>query len=567
MKPYKDFAINTKLTLLVLLAAGVALLLSCIAFTTNDMYMIRSSTIKQMSALAEVLGSNSTAALSFQDSNTATELLTSLRKQPAIAFACIYDAAGQPFATYHDRDNTFQPPPAPKELGYAFVDGGHLDVVHEIEHDGQAIGRIYLRASMSELRGQILRYVNIVAVVMICSLAASILLSLRLQRMISVPILKLADTAQRISVERNYSIRVTKSADDELGTLYDEFNAMLDQIQQGETAVQEAHDELEIKIHKRNAELSRANKDLSREVTERVRAEKQLEAVHQELMDAARRAGMAEVATGVLHNVGNVLNSINVSATLVSDRMRQSKVTEFSRATQLMQTHADDLGTFITSDPKGKQLPSYLALLAKHFADERVEIVSELEQLTSKVSHVKTIVATQQSYAGISGVVETVDIGTTLDDAMKLNLASFERHQICVVKEYQDIPKVRLDKQKVLQILINLLSNAKDALAECPTQDGRGRTLILRTSLDVSEDNLLIHVIDNGTGIAHESLTRIFSHGFTTKKNGHGFGLHSCANAADELGGSLSVHSDGVGKGATFVLKLPYEPADIRVLT
>jgi two-component system NtrC family sensor kinase len=358
----------------------------------------------------------------------------------------------------------------------------------------------------------------------------------------------------------------TKSSNDELGTLYDEFNAMLDQIQQGEAAIQEAHDELEIRIQKRTAELSLANKDLSREVTERVRAEKQLEAAHQDLMDAARRAGMAEIATGVLHNVGNVLNSINVSATLVSDRMRQSKIADFARATQLKQSHANDLGPFITADPKGKQLPGYLALLATHFAEERVEIVSELEQLTSKISHIKTIIATQQSYAGVSGVIETVDIGTTLDDAMKLNMASFDRHQIHVVKEYQDLPKVRIDKQKVLQILVNLLKNAKDALAQCPALGGRNRTLTLRTSLDTG-NNLLIYVIDNGVGIPHESLTRIFSHGFTTKKGGHGFGLHSCANAADELGGTLSVQSDGLGQGATFVLKLPYEPADIRVST
>ncbi len=564
MKRYKDFAINTKLTLLVLLAASVALVLSCIAFVTNDVSMIRSSTIKQMSALAEVLGSNSTAALNFQDPDTATELLTSLRKQPAIEFACIYDATGHPFATYHNLEGTFQPPPAPKDLGYAFVEGGHLDVVHEIEHDGRPIGKIYLRANMTELQEQMLKYVNIVAVVMICSLGASILLSSRFQRVISVPILKLAETAQRISVERNYSIRVVKSANDELGTLYDEFNSMLDQIEQGEAAIQEAHNELEIKIEQRTAELSLANKDLSREVTERVRAEKRLEAVHQELMDAAQRAGMAEIATGVLHNVGNVLNSINVSATIVSDRMRQSKIADFTRATQLMQSHASDLGPFITADPKGKQLPGYLALLANHFAAERVEIISELEQLTAKISHVKTIIATQQSYAGVSGVIETVDIGTTLDDAMKLNMASFDRHQIHVVREYQDLPKVRLDKQKVLQILVNLLKNAKDALAECPALGGRNRTLTLRTSLD-TDDSLLIQVIDNGVGIPQESLTRIFSHGFTTKKRGHGFGLHSCANAADELGGSLSVHSEGVGKGATFVLKLPYEPAEIRV--
>ncbi|MBI3839854.1 MAG: HAMP domain-containing protein [Planctomycetia bacterium] len=560
MKSYKDFAINTKLTLLVLLAGGVALLMSCIAFVTNDMNMIRSSMVKQMSTLADVLGANSTAALSFDDPNTASELLASLQQQPAVEFACIYDASGHAFASYHRLRSVSPPLPMPAQHGYEFTDEGYLDVARPIDHAGQSIGTIYLHASMDELRDQMLRYVNIVAAVMIVSLGASILLSSRLQRVISVPILKLADAAERISVERDYAIRVTKSANDELGTLYDQFNAMLDQIQQGEAAVQQAHDELEIKIEQRTAQLSRANTELSREISERLRAELELEAVHQQLMTSARRAGMAEMATGVLHNVGNVLNSINVSATLASDRMRQSKVTDLIRATQMIESHAEDLGAFITSDPKGKQLPGFLSLLAAHLADERADVVKELELLSTKINHVKTIVSTQQSYAGVLGVIETVDIATTLDDALKLNSASFDRHQIAVARQYEDIPKVRLDKQKVLQILVNLVKNAKDAITDGPHQ--KERKLTLRTTLS-GEKSLQIYIIDNGMGIPPENLTRIFSHGFTTKKKGHGFGLHSCANAASELGGSLVAKSDGPGKGATFILELPFEPAEV----
>jgi two-component system, NtrC family, sensor kinase len=562
MKSYKNLAINTKLTLLVLLTGGMAVLLSCIGFVANDVPMIRSSMVQQISALATVLGSNSAAALTFQDPKTAAELLTSLRLQPAIEFACIYDASGKAFATYRHSSSTSPPGLPPAEPGWVFNNQGYLDVTQQIEQNGQVIGRIFLRTSMAELHHQMLRYVSIAAIVMIVSLGSSILISSRLQRVISVPILRLAGAAQRVSIERNYAVRVTKSANDELGTLYDQFNAMLDQIQQGEAAIQQAHDELEIKVEQRTAELSRANEDLSREVTERLRAEEGLEIAHQELMVSARRAGMAEIATGVLHNVGNVLNSINVSATLVADRMRQSKAADFMRATHLMEQHADDLATFMTSDPKGKQLPGFLALLANHFSDERAEIVKELELLTTKVGHVKTIIATQQSYAGVSGVIEIADIGTMLDDAVKLNSASFDRHRISIFREYLDIPKVHLDKQKVLQILINLLNNAREAFGECPDQTDR--KLSLRTMLDQA-GQLSIHISDNAVGIPPENLTRIFSHGYTTKKTGHGFGLHSCANAADELGGSLSVHSDGIGKGATFVLKLPYHPVEILV--
>lgn len=562
MKSYRDSSINSKLTLLVLLAGGVAVLLASTAFVTNDVRMIRSSMITQMSTLAQVLGSNSTAALNFEDQETATELLTSLEGQPAVEFACIYDAKGKVFASYHRKTSKFQTPAAPAPAGYEFTDDGYFDVSRTIDYSGQPIGTIYVHTSMDELYDQVFWYINIVAMVMIVSLAASILLSSRLQRVISVPILKLAEVAQRISLERDYGIRVAKTSNDELGTLYDEFNAMLDEIQGGEAAIQRAHDELEVKIDQRTAQLSRANQELSHEVAERVRAEQELEAVHQQLMASARRAGMAEIATGVLHNVGNVLNSINVSATLASDRMRQSKVTELIRATQMIEKHADDLGSFITTDVKGKQLPAFLSLVAAHLADEQVDILKELELLTTKVNHVKTIVSTQQSYAGVAGVIETVDVATTLDDAVKLNSASFDRHKIDVLREYEKIPKARLDKQKVLQILVNLIANAKDAIVERPDQADRRITLKTRLADD---ETLRFYVIDSGVGIPRENLTRIFSHGFTTKTKGHGFGLHSCANAASELGGSLVVTSDGPGKGATFTLDVPYVPAEVPV--
>jgi signal transduction histidine kinase len=226
-----------------------------------------------------------------------------------------------------------------------------------------------------------------------------------------------------------------------------------------------------------------------------------------------------------------------------------------------MEAHAADLGTFITSDPKGKRLPAFLRLLAVHLTDERNDVLEELQLLASKVHHIKTIISTQQSYAGVAGVVEDVDIATTLDDAMKLNSASLERHRITVVRDYAQIGKVRLDAQKVLQILVNLVRNAKDALVACG--DERDRRLTLRTRIN-EKHALEIQVIDNGIGVAKENLARIFSHGFTTKQSGHGFGLHSSANAAHELGGSLVAHSDGVGKGTTLVLELPYVPAEVN---
>ena len=200
-----------------------------------------------------------------------------------------------------------------------------------------------------------------------------------------------------------------------------------------------------------------------------------------------------------------------------------------------------------------------MSLLPTHLTDERTAIVNELELLTTKVTHVKTIVSTQQSYTGVSGVIELVDIATMLDDAMKLDLSSFERHKITIVREFQSMPKVRLDKQKVVQILINLFKNAKEALRN--SLEPSDRKLTVRTVLK-GETKLQVWIIDSGVGIPLENITRIFSHGFTTKQTGHGFGLHSCANAAKEMDGSLTAHSEGIGKGATFILTLPYNPVE-----
>ncbi|MHB1036928.1 MAG: ATP-binding protein [Pirellulales bacterium] len=558
---FRDISIKTKLSVLVAVAGGAATLLCSAAFVFNDVYMIRLSKVRQLSALANVLGSNSAAALTFDDPGTARELLSSLSLQPTVQFACLYNAKGRVFATYANEEGRGFVPPAAEPTGHEFTPGGYLDISQELVHDGEKVGTIYLHATMRDLYDEILHYVNIVLLVMLASFVASLVLSRGLQRIISVPILHLARTAQRISKERDYSIRVEKHASDELGALYDEFNGMLDQIQRGETELQRAHDLLEARVEERTRQLSRANVELNKEIAERKRTEEELETVHEQLVDAARKAGMAEIATGVLHNVGNVLNSINVSATLVSDRMRNSKLSELARAIELMNRNAENLGTFITEHERGKKLPGFLTLVSEHLGNERRMIVEELRSLTKNVDHIKAIVAMQQSYAGVAGLVETVSLTDLVDDALKLNAPSFEKHGIELVRDYADLPEVRVDKQKLLQILVNLVANAKDSLIERAAAE---RQMTVSVSM-TGEERVRIDIADNGVGIPSENLTRIFSHGFTTKKHGHGFGLHSSANAAKELGGELTVSSEGLGQGATFRIEIPFEPVEVLV--
>jgi PAS domain S-box-containing protein len=294
------------------------------------------------------------------------------------------------------------------------------------------------------------------------------------------------------------------------------------------------------------------------DITERRLAEQELEHVHKQLLVASRQAGMAEVASNVLHNVGNVLNSVNVSASLVSERIAKSKCTRLDQVAALLTEHAGNLASFLAG-PQGKHLPGYLGELAGALVSERDVAVAELEALRSNVEHIKEIVAMQQSYARRGGIIETLDVRALVEDSLRMNEGAFSRHGVTIIRDYEDVPLIQVDKHKVLQILVNVIRNAKYA---CQEAEKRVTVRIRATNAA-----LLVAVIDTGVGIPRENLERIFSHGFTTRPDGHGFGLHSSALAAKALGGSLHAESAGPGQGATFTLALPLaspESPDVR---
>ena len=306
-------------------------------------------------------------------------------------------------------------------------------------------------------------------------------------------------------------------------------------------------------INRVNRALHGVNESLEQRVEERTR---ELKDAQSELMDSARQAGMAEIATNVLHNVGNVLNSVNISAELVTRKLRTSKALGLGKAMQLINEHRGDLGTFITEDEKGKLLPDYLNQLVEAIATEQQGLTEELAQLSKSVDHIKDIVSTQQSYAGASTLLEPVHISALMEDALRMNSGALSRHHVTVVKHYHDVPEVMADKHRLLLILVNLISNAKYAMSNLTD---RPRQITL-TVMPLDDGTLQISVKDEGEGIPAQNMTRIFTHGFTTRKEGHGFGLHSCALAALEMKGSLTAHSDGPGKGALFTLLIPLDP-------
>jgi signal transduction histidine kinase len=287
-----------------------------------------------------------------------------------------------------------------------------------------------------------------------------------------------------------------------------------------------------------------------------LRAQAELQEAHQALMRASREAGMAEVASSVLHNVGNVLNSVNVSANMLEERLRTSRAPGLARVAAMLEEQGDQLGSFIASDDRGKRLPSYLAQLSSQLLTDRDTALQELASLVKSVEHIKDIVRMQQTYATYGGVVESVAVADLVNDSVRLNAEAFSRHKVTLACEFEEVPAIKVDKHRVLQILVNLIRNAKYACEDSGRSDKRITIRVTQCALGVA-----IAVVDNGVGIAAENMTRIFGHGFTTRPGGHGFGLHSAALTAQELKGSLRVASDGPGCGATFILELPITPA------
>jgi PAS domain S-box-containing protein len=294
---------------------------------------------------------------------------------------------------------------------------------------------------------------------------------------------------------------------------------------------------------------------IARDITERKQAESNLKVAQDKLLVTAREVGMAEVATDVLHNVGNVLNSVSVTAGSIKKHVRNSKISYLNDVVKLLEEHAGDLGRFMTSEEQGKKLPAFLAHLSKELIDEQTRYLEALEALTKHIQHMAEIIQLQQSHSKTKGLISPTSIKELVDDAIQINGESITRNNVKVKRNIVDIPKLMLDRHKVMQILTNLVSNAIHAMS---TNTHGEKNLSI--SAEISKPgHLKIQVCDNGIGIPEENLTRIFEHGFTTKAKGHGFGLHSTALSVKELNGSITVHSDGPGKGAVFTVELPLQ--------
>ncbi len=298
-------------------------------------------------------------------------------------------------------------------------------------------------------------------------------------------------------------------------------------------ALKELNESLENKVHERTEEL----KDLNSKIAA-----------------IARSAGMAEVASGVLHNVGNVLNSINVSTSVLKEQIKNCRAANIEKISQLLSENKNNLCDFLVDDEKGRYVLPYIEKLSVQIKEERDSQVKELECLGDNIEHIKTIISMQQSYAGGMGMIDTITASELFEDAVKINITSLDNNRIGVVYDFRDDPKMVTDKHKIIQILVNLISNAKYALMNNDLDDRR-----LMLGIRQDGETIVFSVEDNGVGIEQENIGRLFEFGFKKREGGHGYGLHHSALVARELGGKIEVSSEGKHKGAVFCLYVPRE--------
>ncbi len=518
--------VRRKLNVVTMISVTCAALAASAALLVYRVFEQRTDYEAETLALTQIVAENATGSVSFQDTSSAESVLATLRAKPSIRGAVIDIPSRQNFATYG-----VTPTPAQrlKDGKFAAYDGWWLYTAAPISGEQGNLGMVYL---VSDLRPMLWSTLRASLVALVLALALALLLSLfvlaRLRGLITDPVHNLHAITQQVTENADFSRRAAVISGDEMGELTLAFNRMLDRIEANE------------------ADLKSANGRLTGEIEERRRLEA-------ELVDASRQAGMAQVATGVLHNVGNVLNSVNISANILRDNLTAApRLKLLKQTTDLMRAQGDQLGRFLLEDPRGKLVPTLIVEVVDQMMKTRDEAINELDQMTQNVDHIKQIVAMQQSYAKAGGVIQIVPPASLFDEALRLAQSSATRHGVQIVSHLGKVPDIETDRHQVLQILVNFLTNAVQAVKPQPA--GKRR---IDLHLATAEERILFTVQDNGAGIPAENLDKIFQHGFTTRRDGHGFGLHSGALAARKLGGTVQVHSDGPGLGARFTLELP----------
>ncbi|MBA2648904.1 MAG: hypothetical protein H0U75_04745 [Legionella sp.] len=275
------------------------------------------------------------------------------------------------------------------------------------------------------------------------------------------------------------------------------------------------------------------------------------EGKNQKLIEMARQIGMAEISASVLHSVGNILNSVKTSVHALTENTQESKIDRLGKICAVLNEHKHDLSAYLEKDAKGKQTIEFLDALAEYLKEEQKNSLEELTLLNKNILLIQNTISTQQFLTKTKGLEDFVSINNLLDEALLItNLDSNSR--VTLKKQYGKLKPIYIDKLSFLQVVINILNNAKQSVLESINKD----KMITITTTSLIKNKIKLEITDNGIGISPQNIDKVFIYGFTTKKTGHGFGLHTSANAIRNMGGSIEVVSNGLGLGATFIIEI-----------
>ncbi|HTE49508.1 MAG TPA: ATP-binding protein [Kofleriaceae bacterium] len=458
--------------------------------------------------MTQVMASAIAPALEFDDSANATRLLTHLASSPDVKFAVVLGDASERFAAWH-------PEHIPAELSPAAnaVDGALLITSAPIVGRAGGRGTLYIGQSLQRLLEDRDAAREAVVSAAIVVLAIGLVICALLATALVRPLERLTTIARDIARGAKPPRITAISGGREVLEMTRALGTMLDRV----------HD------------------------------------ANRQLVEASRHAGMAEVATGVLHNVGNILTSINVGIAGLAERAAALPADRLRRAGQLLAAGQVD-GTI---EPRKLDAGvCYLGAVADQLAADRDQLLADVGALRGHVDHVNRVVAMQNAFARTGDVNEEVELATLIDEALALGCPDAERRGLTITCAVEPARRIMTDRHRVLQIAVNLLANARDSVIahrQRLAPDAALGQITVRARVD--DGWLGLAIDDDGGGIAPETLSRIFAAGFTTKVKGHGYGLHSSALAAEHLRGTLRCNSAGIDRGASFVLRIPVEPA------
>ena len=519
MSVFRSWSIKQKLMSIIMATSLVALTLTCLAFITFDQISTKKSIVRKIETLADVIGNNSVSALEFDDRQAARETLKAVNAEAHIVFACVYDAGGNVFASFHrNGEESVAPPVQPGSLSF---DDNHISYFHEIIFDGQFVGTIYLKSDLVELQSRFARYLGIAVFFIAGSTVVAFLVAALLQRIISNPILKLEQAARTVSAGRDYSIRAEKSSEDEIGSVIEEFNEMLTQIQLRDVELQRARDEIEERAGQLHDELS----ERKRVEEARNRAEGELAAQRTLSMRSDRLRSLGEMAAGIAHELNQPLVGVRgLAEHILIGLDRKWQLTE--------QVLRDRMGRIVEQ------------------SDRMVHIIEHIRMFAREADNPE---------------VSQVPINDVVQSAVDLLGAQFRSHGLELqVSLADESPTVLANRFSLEEVLINLLSNARDAVESRRQRDPTASVLIrlcTETQEGTAESNSVqIEVADSGDGIPKDILARIFDPFFTTKDpdKGTGLGLSISKSIVEQLGGDLKIDSEH-GRGTRATISLPFE--------